>query len=73
MKPRRWYSSPELDPSPTAPARPFPTVVYWRFTTHTQPQQGQTIKATPPEAASAPDRRGVRIVDAPRLRRINAA
>jgi hypothetical protein len=45
MKPRRWYSSPELKPSRNL-RLPFPTSVYWVFATLTRRQQGATLKGT---------------------------
>lgn len=45
MKPRRWYSSPELKPSrPLQLVQPFPTSVYWTFMTLTRHEQGAIIK-----------------------------
>ncbi len=74
MKPRRWYSSPELNPNPTPPARPFPAPVYWAYTTRTRREQGAIIKSAPAPAAEGGSRRepGVRLAPA-RLRRIDAA
>jgi len=58
MKPRRWYSSPEVNPHPTPPpARPFPAQVYWQLTTRTRLEQGPIIRPQPP-ATVAPQRRG---------------
>lgn len=72
MKPRRWYSSPEPDPNPAAPARPFPSPVYWAFTTRTRPEQGPIIKRdlSAPETAGRAARSRLR---PPRLRLIDAA
>lgn len=74
MKPRRWYSSPELDPNPDPPARPFPEHVYWAYTTRTRREQGAIIKSDPvtsPEAGGGREA-GVRLAP-PRVRRIDAA
>lgn len=46
MKPRRWYSSPELKPSRNLRlVQPFPTSIYWAFATLTHRQQGAIIKS----------------------------
>jgi hypothetical protein len=74
MKPRRWYSSPEPDPNPTAPERPFPRAVYWAYTTRTRYEQGPIIKASPPSAhEGARSREAIVRLTAPRARRANTA
>ncbi len=74
MKPRRWYSSPEHNPSPNPPARPFPALIYWLYTTRTRSEQGPIIKRRPPAEAAAGRGRevGVRL-QPPEPRRIDAA
>jgi hypothetical protein len=58
MKPRRWYSSPEINPHPRpSVARAFPAAVYWAFTTRTRLEQGPIIKAQPAEGGASPQRR----------------
>ena len=58
MKPRRWYSSPEVNPqSSPAAARAFPAAVYWAFTTRTRLEQGPIIKSQPAESGASPQRR----------------
>lgn len=73
MKPRRWYSSPEPDPNPTSPARPFPDLVYWDYTMRAYREQGPIIKSASAAAAATGGREvGVRLTP-PRLRLIDAA
>ncbi len=72
MKPRRWYSSPELNPNPSAPTRPFPESVYWSFTARTLPEQGPIIKSAPTSPPTPGREVGVRLT-APRVRLIDAA
>jgi hypothetical protein len=58
MKPRRWYSSPEVNPHPSAtPARAFPAAVYWAFTTRTRLEQGPIIRSQPADSGASPQRR----------------
>jgi len=66
MKPRRWYSSPEHNPhvGPRT-TTPFPTAIYWAFTTRTRLEQGAIIRFQPADPASGAPRRG----DAPRAPR----
>lgn len=46
MKPRRWYSSPELKPLRNLRlVQPFPTSIYWAFATLTHHEQGAIIKS----------------------------
>jgi hypothetical protein len=75
MKPRRWYNSPELNPLQTPlPVRPFPTVIYWIFTTLTHREQGAIIKSPPSaQPKHVPGRSGAGQVIVERPRRINAA
>ncbi|HMQ31385.1 MAG TPA: hypothetical protein PKD53_11690 [Chloroflexaceae bacterium] len=73
MKPRRWYSSPEHNPNPAPPARPFPARVYWVYTTRTRREQGPIIKGEAPSVGAGRGREaGVRL-RAPEPRRIDAA
>lgn len=59
MKPRRWYSSPELNPHPRPPrVRPFPAPIYWAYTTRTHTEQGAIIKTVPQANSAATERRG---------------
>jgi hypothetical protein len=59
MKPRRWYSSREHNPEPGVQKQhPFPTAIYWAFTTRTRRDQGAIIKAEPAETGSDGQRRG---------------
>ncbi|RRR69679.1 MAG: hypothetical protein EI684_15000 [Candidatus Viridilinea halotolerans] len=75
MKPRRWYSSPELNPTQQPlPVRPFPSAIYWTFTTYTYRAQGAVIKRPmPPIAPQVRSNANAGIVVPERLRRINAA
>ncbi len=75
MKPRRWYSSPELKPSRNLRlVQPFPTSVYWAFATLTHRQQGATLKSTPLQQREPALRRGKMVrTRAAGLRRIDAA
>lgn len=75
MKPRRWYSSPELNPTQQPlPVRPFPTAIYWVFTTFTRREQGAIIKRpTPPLAPQLHPKPTAGIMMPERPRRINAA
>ena len=75
MKPRRWYSSPEVKPRPPSPAnRPFPARIYWAFTALTRLEQGAIIKSAPPEPPPTPqEREAATRAATPRVRRINAA
>lgn len=58
MKPRRWYSSPEVNPT-TEPARraPFPDTLYWDFTTRTRLEQGAILKSAPVDEQAGQQRR----------------
>jgi hypothetical protein len=50
MKPRRWYSSPEINPTPTPPtALPFTSLIQLAYAARTYCQQGPIIKLTPAE------------------------
>lgn len=75
MKPRRWYSSPELNPSRSPQSgQPFPTASYWAFTRLTHREQGAIIKSPAPvQPEPAPGRGGSGLVALERPRRINAA
>lgn len=75
MKPRRWYSSPEINPEPQShAAHPFPDAVYWAFTAHTRLEQGPIIKsAAPALPQTPPGRDSAARGAAPRVRRIDAA
>jgi hypothetical protein len=74
MKPRRWYSSPEPDPNPTAKARPFPEAVYWAYTTLTRHEQGAIIKCDSLSArVNDRGREAVVRLTTPRPRRANTA
>jgi hypothetical protein len=58
MKPRRWYSSPELSPTTTPDRRArLPEPIYWAFTTRTRCDQGPIIRAAPADAQAAQQRR----------------
>ncbi|MEI7771873.1 MAG: hypothetical protein WCI67_17915 [Chloroflexales bacterium] len=55
MKPRRWYSSPEVNPSPTPNgALPFTSLIHLAYTARTYRQQGSIIKLTPVELQQEP-------------------
>lgn len=58
MKPRRWYSSPEHNPhvGPRT-TTPFPTAIYWAFTTQTRLEQGAIIRFQPADPDSGAQRR----------------
>lgn len=60
MKPRRWYSSPELNPHPRPPAvRPALSEIYLAATARVRPDQGPVIKrqlSPAPRRAAAPAR-----------------
>jgi hypothetical protein len=50
MKPRRWYSSPEINPSPTpSTALRFTSLIQLAYAAQTYRQQGPIIKLTPVE------------------------
>jgi hypothetical protein len=50
MKPRRWYSSPEMNPTHTPPtALPFTSLIQLAYAARTYRQQGPIIKLTPVE------------------------
>ncbi len=58
MKPRRWYSSPEVNPHPNPRrGRVFPAAIYWTYLTRTRLEQGPIIKTQPAESDAAPQRR----------------
>jgi hypothetical protein len=45
MKPRRWYSSPEVNPSPEPPrSPPFASLIQLAYTARTHRHQGPIIK-----------------------------
>lgn len=70
MKPRRWYSSPEHKPEPgPCQTHPFPSAIYWAFTTRTRLDQGPIIKCQPAESDAEGQRRGaaLRAPRSPRL------
>ncbi|NTU81089.1 MAG: hypothetical protein HGA45_17195 [Chloroflexales bacterium] len=75
MKPRRWYSSPEVKPlPPSLSARPFPAAIYWAFTALTRLEQGSIIKSAPPAPPATPHgRESAARASAPRVRLIDAA
>lgn len=60
MKPRRWYSSPELNPHPRPPAvRPALSEIYLSCAARVRPDQSQVIKRQPdpaPRRSAAPAR-----------------
>jgi hypothetical protein len=50
MKPRRWYSSPEMNPTPASPtAPPFTSLIQLVYAARTYCQQGPIIKLAPLE------------------------
>ncbi|PDW04886.1 hypothetical protein [Candidatus Viridilinea mediisalina] len=75
MKPRRWYSSPEVNPTQQSlPVRPFPAAIYWMFTRLTRHEQGAIIKGPTPPLAPQPHPKATSGIMMPeRPRRINAA
>lgn len=74
MKPRRWYSSPEVPPTPELSRRaPLPEPIYWCFTTRTRLDQGPVIKTAPPDAAAGQLRRSAAPARARPPRLIDAA
>lgn len=70
MKPRRWYSSPELNPHPRPPAvRPALSEIYLACTSRVRRDQGPVIRQPPapaPKRSAAPARtpRPPRIIEA---------
>lgn len=70
MKPRRWYSSPELNPdSRPCPDRATPPTIYWCFTTrvravHNQVVRQQPVSATGNRSTPAPLSRPFRRIEA---------
>ncbi|NJM06835.1 hypothetical protein HC891_12590 [Candidatus Gracilibacteria bacterium] len=45
MKPRRWYSSTEINPQlQIPPVRPLPDIRYWYYTSKPGKQQGPVVK-----------------------------
>jgi hypothetical protein len=73
MKPRRWYSSPEVVPATEPHCRPvLPDRIYWTFMSCTCPDQGPIIKTAPPETEAGQQRRGAPARARP-LRLIDAA
>jgi len=75
MKPRRWYSSPELKPSCNVQlVQPFPTSIYWAFATLTRREQGAIIKSRSPQQSEPALQRGKMVRKrVAGLRRIDAA
>ncbi|MEI8164829.1 MAG: hypothetical protein WCG26_00560 [Chloroflexales bacterium] len=75
MKPRRWYSSPEIKPLASSHSVwPFPAGLYWAFTALTRSEQGPIIKSAPPDVSAPPHGHdSTALVPTPRVRRINAA
>jgi hypothetical protein len=70
MKPRRWYSSPEVNPTAGQHRRArLPNSVYWAFTARTSPAQGSPLRAAPADSGAEQGRRDARLarVRAPRL------
>jgi hypothetical protein len=71
MKPRRWYSGPEVNPSPAPRRAPLPGASYWAFTTRTRLEQGSIIKCAPADQQRDQERRAaprgprpLRLIDA---------
>jgi hypothetical protein len=59
MKPRRWYSSPEVNPTPESPmAQPYTSLIQLAYAARTHRQQGAIIKLTlvePPQDTRGQD------------------
>jgi hypothetical protein len=49
MKPRRWYSSPEMNPSPAPYVVPFASLTQLTYAARTYLQQGPIIRLIPTE------------------------
>ncbi|MFV9504929.1 MAG: hypothetical protein AB4911_10240 [Oscillochloridaceae bacterium umkhey_bin13] len=75
MKPRRWYSGPEVNPHPQSTVNhPSPAAIYWAFTTRTWREQGAIIRQNPPlHAANEQRGRSAVVVVTERVRRTEAA
>jgi hypothetical protein len=69
MKPRRWYSSPELNPHPVPPVvRSIPARIHLAYAARAWREQGPIIKqaslAAPPSSRQTAARRGLRRIEA---------
>jgi hypothetical protein len=74
MKPRRWYSSPEVRPQANARSnQAFPAAIQLAYAARTQRQQGPIIKTAPADPPPAARREAQAPSAAPSIRRINAA
>lgn len=75
MKPRRWYSGPEVNPHPQPTAtHPSPAAIYWVFTARTQREQGAIIRRNQPAAqAQMQQRKAAVVIMSERVRRTDAA
>lgn len=74
MKPRRWYSSPERNPT-VKPVRraQLPESIYWAFTARTSLDQGPILRTAPPDAEVQQGRRDARLARVRTPRLIDAA
>lgn len=74
MKPRRWYSSPEMSPNSRTRAVPFASQIQLAYAARTSQQQGPIIKAPRDEPQRAARERDPQALSAAAaVRRIDAA